>query len=186
MPPLDPHQRPPNSIRDVYKKYQRMKPQDLDDIGIVHIEKDLDQDPEIVHRAIHSSGARNGKVTIVGQLESELLTATFRSFAGDFAIDERPISSVKVYEHEDMPGKLPSFMSLLRLVVYRMYMAEHILYAQLLLLFYCPLCICSLMSGRPPHYPKPTTSRDPNNSSVKTAPSRPFMSIASHQCSHSL
>jgi alkylated DNA repair protein alkB family protein 1 len=103
MQSLDPYQRPPTSIRDVYKKYQRMKPQHLDeDTDIVHIERDLDLDPEFAH---HSTRVQKGRVSVVGEIESNQLTATFRSFAGNYTSDERPISSVRVYEHEHMPGK---------------------------------------------------------------------------------
>jgi alkylated DNA repair protein alkB family protein 1 len=125
MQSLDPHQRPPNSIRDVYKKYQRMKPQDLDeDIGIVHIERDLNQDPEFAHRETHSSGARKGKVSIVGKLESEQLTATFRSFAGSYTGDGRPIPPVQVYEHKDMPGKPFPFTCSLQTAVDGLYISN--------------------------------------------------------------
>lgn len=102
MQALDPHQRPPDSVRDVYKKYQRMKPKDLDgDLGIVHLERDL-------HR--HGlSQAQRSKVSIVGQLESARLTAAFRSFASGASdsVDYESLDSpVPIYEHGDMPGKI--------------------------------------------------------------------------------
>ena len=103
MQSLDPHQRPPNTIRDVYKKYQRMKPEDLDeDPGIVHIERDLDRHdlPE----------PQKSKVSIVGKLERTQLAASFWSFGGGATntVDEGSVSPVLIYEHEDMPGKVPT------------------------------------------------------------------------------
>jgi alkylated DNA repair protein alkB family protein 1 len=145
MQSLDPHQRPPNDIRDVYKKYQRMKLQDLDgDIGIVHIDQDLNQDPEFAHRETDASGARKGKVSIVGELESERLTAIFRSFAGSYTGDERPISSsVQVYEHKDMPGKYFSFVCSLQIVADRLYMPDCTSYTRF---FHLPTVIICMFS----------------------------------------
>jgi alkylated DNA repair protein alkB family protein 1 len=87
---LDPHQRPPLSIRNVYKKYHKMK------------SKELDQDQEIVDCA-----SPNSKVRVVREYAADDLTATFRDFAGENA-DLRGLAlpgSIPVYEHEDMPGK---------------------------------------------------------------------------------
>ncbi|KAF2713513.1 hypothetical protein K504DRAFT_498323 [Pleomassaria siparia CBS 279.74] len=104
MPSLDPLQRPPDAVRDVYKKYQRMKRVDLDsDHGIVHLERSLDLDVELPHLREQSSSSRMGKASIVDILEREQLNATFRSFAGSFTDDESS-KPVPVYEHENMPG----------------------------------------------------------------------------------
>jgi len=91
MQSLDPHERPPDGIRRVYKKYQRMKPQDLEhDAGIV----DVGRIP-------------SNKMRIVKEWDREQLIATFRRFAGDSAgPDPLPsTSSISAYEHEDMPGR---------------------------------------------------------------------------------
>jgi hypothetical protein len=135
MQSLNAYQRPPTSIRDVYKRYQRMEPHHLDeDTGIVHIERDLDLDPEFAHR---STRVQKRKVSVVGELESNQLKATFRSFASSYTGDEKPISSVRVYEHEDMPGKSFSSTPTLRPVVYGLQFSDCTLYRCLLLPSYC-------------------------------------------------
>jgi alkylated DNA repair protein alkB family protein 1 len=93
---LDPHERPPMSIRNVYKKYQKMKL------------KELDQDQEIVDLSSDASAASSSRVRVVREYAAENLTAAFRAFAGDDA-DLRGLdmsAAIPVYEHEDMPGKV--------------------------------------------------------------------------------
>ena len=95
MQPLDPHQRPPDAIRNVYKRYQKMKLQNLDrDREIIDLSRDLSADP-------------NTKVRIVKELDVDGLTTTFRWFAGrDVALNGlKSTSSIPVYEHVDMPGR---------------------------------------------------------------------------------
>lgn len=90
----DPHQRPPNGIRDVYKKYQKMKP------------KDLDQDPDIIDLSKNTPTSAKGKVRIVDEWSSEDLTAAFRAFSGqDSQLYAELPPRIPVYEHADMPGK---------------------------------------------------------------------------------
>lgn len=114
MQSLDPHQRPPNSIRDVYKKYQRMKARDLEqEPEIVHLERDLDQDLEPGHLGKRLPRSHDTKVSIVNELEPEQLTATFRAFAGSYT-DHESVKSVPVYEHKDMPGTFFYFTSCLQ------------------------------------------------------------------------
>ena len=80
-----------------------MKLIDLDeDAGIVHIERDLDR---------HDlPGPQKSKVSIVGKLECTQLAASFRSFDSSVTntADEDSVSPVLIYEHEDMPGKVPT------------------------------------------------------------------------------
>lgn len=97
MQPLDPHRRPPDGIRYIYKRYQKMKLQHLDhDPEIIDLSRDLSADPKT-------------KVRIVKELDADGLTATFRSFAGsDVALnglESMATSSIPVYEHDDMPGR---------------------------------------------------------------------------------
>jgi alkylated DNA repair protein alkB family protein 1 len=97
MQHLDPHQRPPDSIRRIYKKYQKMKLQELD----------LDDD--IVDLSTEPHSPLLSKVRVVEHVEAEDLRAAFRAFAGD-AIDGKPyepdsIQTLPMYEHKDMPGR---------------------------------------------------------------------------------
>ncbi|ENH99190.1 hypothetical protein COCC4DRAFT_66729 [Bipolaris maydis ATCC 48331] len=96
MHDLDPHERPPDGIRNVYKKYQKMK---LDA---------LNNDPDIVDLASHDASASttNTKVHVVKEYATKDLTAIFQAFAGQgVALDDMTIpDSVPVYEHDDMPG----------------------------------------------------------------------------------
>lgn len=101
MEHLDPHQRPPDSIKNVYKKYQKMK------------STDLDQDPDIVDLPDHIPVSAKDKVRIVDEWSGEDLTAAFRAFSGQggqtFAAQP---PTVPVYEHADMPGKADSGFNL--------------------------------------------------------------------------
>jgi alkylated DNA repair protein alkB family protein 1 len=98
MEHLDPHQRPPDSIRDVYKKYQKMKL------------KDLDQDPDIVDLPKDLPTSAKSKVRIVEEWRGQDLTATFRAFSGqDGQVYTGLPSTIPVYEHEDMPGRIRLF-----------------------------------------------------------------------------
>lgn len=96
MDHLDPHQRPPDRIKDVYKKYQKMKP------------KDLDQDLNIVDLPESLNTSAKDKFRIVDELNGHDLTAAFQAFsgqAGQTYADLPP--NIPVYEHADMPGKTP-------------------------------------------------------------------------------
>lgn len=94
---LDPHQRPPDSIRNVYKKYQKMKL------------KDIDLDEDIIDLSSDASASLSSKVRVVKQYTAEDLTAIFGSFAGEEGDQElqatRLPKSIPVYEHDDMPGR---------------------------------------------------------------------------------
>lgn len=99
MDTLDPYQRPPDGIRNVYKIYQKMKLGDLDqDTGIIDLQKSL-----------HTSA--KDKVRIVQEWSSEDLTAAFRAFSGQ---DDQTYAAlpprIPVYEHADMPGRASKFL----------------------------------------------------------------------------
>ncbi|KAK1912008.1 hypothetical protein P3342_012491 [Pyrenophora teres f. teres] len=100
---LDPHERPPDGIRNVYKKYQKM--------GL----QQLNQDTEIIDIRDRATASSNSKLHVVKQHEVDQLTATFRAFAGQDVVaqDLDLPSSIPVYEHEDMPGRIV-FFALLR------------------------------------------------------------------------
>jgi alkylated DNA repair protein alkB family protein 1 len=92
MEALDPYQRPPDSVRNVYKKYQRMSLQDLD------------ADPRIVQLSQHAPADPASKLHVIREVDADRLTASFRSFVGGVA-EVGTDSGVAVYEHEDMPGR---------------------------------------------------------------------------------
>lgn len=95
MDHLDPHQRPPDSIKDVYKKYQKMKPKDLDrDLDIVDLPGSLDT-------------SAKEKVRIVEEWSGHELTAAFRAFSGQDGQTYTDLPRrIPVYEHADMPGRV--------------------------------------------------------------------------------
>lgn len=92
MQDLDPHQRPPEGIRSVYKKYQKMKL------------KELDRDQGIIDVSSHESDLSSKRVRIVKSLAREDLASLYTTFAGENREFDSP-STIPVYEHEDMPGK---------------------------------------------------------------------------------
>ncbi|KAJ4371876.1 hypothetical protein N0V86_008430 [Didymella sp. IMI 355093] len=93
MEHLDPHQRPPDSIKDVYKRYQKMKP------------KDLDQDPDIIDLPDSRTTSAKDKVRIVEEWSGHELTAAFRAFSGQDGQTYADLPPrIPVYEHTDMPG----------------------------------------------------------------------------------
>ncbi|KAF2680793.1 hypothetical protein K458DRAFT_372800 [Lentithecium fluviatile CBS 122367] len=99
MEPLDPYQRPPDTIRSVYKKYQRMSPQHLD------------ADPAIVDLSRDTTTGPKSRLRVVGEVEAGRLTAAFRVFGDGEVEPEAPLGAA-VYEHEDMPGlhMIPSLL----------------------------------------------------------------------------
>lgn len=91
---LDPHERPPDGIRAVYKKYQKMKRHELDQDDDM-IDVPLDKD---------SPAAVDRKLRLVQEYAAIDLTATFRAFGGQAAPTTVSSRVVAVYEHTDMPG----------------------------------------------------------------------------------
>jgi hypothetical protein len=97
MEHMDPHQRPPESIKNVYKKYQKMKL------------KDLDRDPDILDLSNEPPTSAKSKLRVVEEWRGEDLTAIFRAFGGqDADMDDEVPERVLVFEHEDMPGRVLS------------------------------------------------------------------------------
>jgi hypothetical protein len=92
---LDPHERPPISIRNIYKKYQKMKV------------KELDRDRDIIDLSSDASASSNNKVHVVKEYAAGDLAVTFLAFAGeDENLEDLDLpASIPAYEHEDMPGK---------------------------------------------------------------------------------
>ena len=101
MHSLDPHERPPESIRNVYKKYQKMKL------------PELNKDQDIVDLSSNMSASSNSKMRVVREYVVEDLTAIFQAFAGEEGAadlgDMNIPASIPVYEHEDMPGRENNF-----------------------------------------------------------------------------
>ncbi len=110
MQNLDPYQRPPDSIRKVYKKYQKMK---------LH---ELEKDWEVIDlTADNTSSPISSNIRVIRELEVNDLGSNFRNFAGEGReLDsvEAP-SHIKVYEHEDVPGK--NICSLLVMEIIRVF-----------------------------------------------------------------
>jgi hypothetical protein len=103
MESLDPYQRPPEGIRNVYKRYQKMKPQDLSqDPDIVDLERDL----------LSESQYGNPKVEVVKVLDVDHLEDAFQKFAEGEEL-HLPITTsmpIPVFEHADMPGRCIFFI----------------------------------------------------------------------------
>jgi alkylated DNA repair protein alkB family protein 1 len=102
MQHLDPHQRPPEGIRTVYKKYQKIASGDL--------ERDLD----IVDLIENPGTALSNKLHVVRRIKAEDVAQAFGTFAGgnsggEFQHQASPASTA-VYEHDDMPGKAPAWL----------------------------------------------------------------------------
>ncbi|KAF2269697.1 hypothetical protein CC78DRAFT_508257 [Lojkania enalia] len=89
---LDPYQRPPDNIRNVYKKFQKMKL------------ADLKADQDIIDLEDAKAVGKNSKLSVVDDLGAEKLAAVFLSFAGPDAMKKFAKTALPAYEHEDMPG----------------------------------------------------------------------------------
>ncbi|OCK86643.1 uncharacterized protein K441DRAFT_691598 [Cenococcum geophilum 1.58] len=93
---LDPHEKPPDHIRNVYKKYQKMKL------------RDLDKDPDIIDFKRGLLEEQKRHIKVIKEYNPEELTAAFRAFEGI----QEPTNSqgglidppILVYEHSHMPG----------------------------------------------------------------------------------
>lgn len=102
MVDLDPHERPPEGIRSIYKQYQKMKPHELE------------QDDKIIDLTGDLPAPLQSQIRVVAEWRREDVTAAFRAFGGEGAcdLDCDATSSVSVYEHEDMPGRTSCWFSL--------------------------------------------------------------------------
>ncbi|KAF2802505.1 uncharacterized protein BDZ99DRAFT_360317, partial [Mytilinidion resinicola] len=98
---LDPHERPPEHIKNVYKTYQKMKP------------KDLAVDPNIIDFTRGLSETQQASIKVIAKLEPEKLKKAFRDFeSSEGSFSDEITTPIRVYEHSDMPG-LHIFPSLL-------------------------------------------------------------------------
>ena len=92
MNSADPLEKPPSSIKAVYKSYQKVSTRDLaDDVNVVDLKKIPENGNEKVKRlrTIHSTEVRKLCTQFVSQGKDENI---------------KQISDVIVYEHEDLPG----------------------------------------------------------------------------------
>jgi hypothetical protein len=192
---MDPHQRPPDSVKDVYKKYQKIKPKDLDQaLDIVDL-------PDSIHTSAKD------KVRIVGEWSGHDLTVAFRAFSGQDGqtYADLPLR-IPVYEHADMPGRIlfhysqrlciryrqykqtlhlpnPSSSQVLLVIQYGAVHLMQMLFSELQNpLFSFP----ALTVSRPSYRSQPPSSRDPNPPTLPSSASRPLQSSASHQHSYAL
>ncbi|QDS72225.1 hypothetical protein FKW77_005505 [Venturia effusa] len=85
---LDPHARPPEKIKDLYKRYQKLKGTALlRDTEVLDLQRD------------HAS------LTRVGQVRVEEQEKSFKAFSrGTKAVLANPARPVPIYAHEAMPG----------------------------------------------------------------------------------
>ncbi|KAL7775803.1 hypothetical protein CFE70_009647 [Pyrenophora teres f. teres 0-1] len=148
---LDPHERPPDGIRNVYKKYQKM--------GL----QQLNQDTEIIDIRDRATASSNSKVHVVKQHEVDQLTATFRAFAGQDVVaqDLDLPSSIPVYEHEDMPGRIV-FFALLRAPIE--YFELYLVLSQAIHINYL-----NLTKSNPFFYPASSTATSPTQLTSQTS-----------------
>jgi alkylated DNA repair protein alkB family protein 1 len=102
MQHLDPHQRPPEGIRAVYKKYQKM--------GF----SDLEHDVDIIDLPGTPGMALPTKLHVARRIKTEDLAQAFQKFAGGSAREsfqhQTSLASIAVYEHDDMPGKASAWL----------------------------------------------------------------------------
>jgi alkylated DNA repair protein alkB homolog 1 len=90
---LDPRAKPPEAIREVYKKYQKTKP------------AALTQDENVVNISIDLSAHQRERLRVVRRYDRDRLVKILSTF------DEKETSSytpskVTIYEHEDCQGTL--------------------------------------------------------------------------------
>lgn len=85
---LDPHARPPEKIKDLYKRYQKLKG------------NALLKDPELLDlQRDHVSLVRVGEVSVDEQERTEKLF-----FRGEQEVLKMPTQPLPIYAHEAMPG----------------------------------------------------------------------------------
>ncbi|KAH7069652.1 oxidoreductase [Paraphoma chrysanthemicola] len=92
MQQLDPHERPPDSVRGVYKRYQKMKP------------KELDANPDVIDLGERTNTPLPKGLHVVQEWEAAHLDEVFSKFSGNAAKYQPRQPSIAVYEHEDMKG----------------------------------------------------------------------------------
>ena len=92
----DPHRRPPQPVKTLYKKYQRAS------------SAAIDNDPEILdlrHLDRIYIGGENGKLKIVDHIRSEIIQTACASF-GSHGIDQSRFQDADMpcYESQTVPG----------------------------------------------------------------------------------
>lgn len=95
---LDPREQPPAALKDVFKKYQKMKAED-----VLADEQILD----FTRRDLFSG------LEIQGKLTPENLRPVFRSFVGDESIgfeDFKDFEDVPFYTFKPLPGRIVFFL----------------------------------------------------------------------------
>jgi len=85
---LDPHARPPEKIKDLYKRYHKLKGNALlKDADLLDLQRD------------HAS------LTNIGELSADELEKTYIAFNhGDLLLLKDTIHPLPIYTHEAMPG----------------------------------------------------------------------------------
>lgn len=89
---LDPHARPPDDIKDLYKHYQKLKGEALlEDPDLLDLQRDYDS------------------LVRLGELSVERIEEAFKAFDdGQTLVSTTNISPCPIYTHEAMPGNISS------------------------------------------------------------------------------
>lgn len=91
MMSLDAHERPPDRIRNVYKRYQKLR-------GAA-----LDNDSDLLDLSVSNMA---GQLHVVRSISPTDLASAFQGFMADGSESlVLPDASVPVYEHRHMPGR---------------------------------------------------------------------------------
>jgi hypothetical protein len=154
---LDPHARPPDIIKDLYKRYQKLKGSALlCDADLLDLQRD------------HASLVK------IGEQSEDELQQIFECFHGGEPPTARAAPSpVPIYRHEAMPGI--TFSQALRLSP----SSHHH--------FYNPLISNpSDISGRTAYHSRSPSTRNPNTAGLSSCPSRHLQSSTFKQCTLAL
>lgn len=184
MEQLDPHERPPTRIRDIYKKYQKMKL------------KELDLDEDIIDPTDGRELSANSKLRIARHLNGESLAAAFRDYASTDSTYDAPelVAPVSVYEHDDMPGKntspgLRCQRSSNTMFSFISHILSHLQSdVPYYLAFTYPTTLPTpvLTVSRPPSHPLPPPAHHPTHPPNPPPPPRPLQPHPPHQHPHAL
>ena len=90
--PLDPHEKPPSYIRDVYKHYQKLP------------KSELDKAPDILDFGRSSDAYQNHAIVKKCEISKTVINAACRhvSPTGTYSLCDQ---NIQVYEAKDIPGK---------------------------------------------------------------------------------
>ena len=92
MNPSEAHQRPPEILQSVYKKYRTQSGVSLVD------------DPNIVDLLRDSDAIGRGGLRVVRTISSALLQNEFSRFSASTSRISPPLPVINVYEHDLLPG----------------------------------------------------------------------------------